>query len=112
MSARPAVAFRIDRVTAEIFVPVLIDATGYEMFRHTGSRCADAAAYVATRGGTRHLEYRGMTTMRQGVDVAIDTDHSCSVTPNVWPWEHHGHTHGTLRKIIDTTNERRKENAP
>jgi hypothetical protein len=96
MSEPQAVAYRIERLRdGGYFVPILIDANGFEFLRLNVCACADQAAYTATRGRTRPLEYRGMTGMRQGRMEPCD-DRDCSVAREHWTWANHGHTHGSL----------------
>lgn len=97
-----AVAFKIERVRDGYFVPILIDANGYEFFRSNTCACADQAAACATHGGTRPLRYDGMRGMRAGQFETID-DRRCHVSRSDWGWQHHGWTHGMLKRMERTS---------
>jgi hypothetical protein len=99
MSTSTAVAFTIERLRSDYFVPVLVDGNGYEFFRLSTCRCADQAAAAATRCGTRPLFFAGMFETRRGERVEI-TDGSCTVRRSDWTWQHHGHTHGSLARSV------------
>jgi hypothetical protein len=97
------VTFRIKKLRDEYFVPVLISRNGGK-FEASVCRCADQAAAYATRGGTRPLEYRGMFEERwdangNRIEVEIEGDMSCGVSPEHWTWQYHGWTHGSLSRM-------------
>lgn len=98
MQEHPTVAFKIERVRETYFCAILIDDTGYEFMRMSTCACADQAAASATRGGSRPLRYEGMFRMRAGEREAID-DRRCDVNPKGWSWQHHGWTHGMLKRM-------------
>lgn len=86
-----AVAFRVEKVAPEFFVPVLVFGNGGEL-RGNPCVCAAQARSTATRHGTRTLDDLGLFERLRGELVRCDEE-PCGVSPSSWVWQGHAHTH-------------------